>query len=117
MPTFRSPVIQILFALFLIALFAGCATSETAPGARAQALRGTRATYCNAPRGPEGRVDVDRLISELVESHANTYSFCIHRAATDWDDLKLILRAARKKDIRIWASIVPPSESPPRTKM
>jgi hypothetical protein len=62
-------------------------------------------------------VDVDRLISELVESHANTYSFCIHRSTNDWDDLKLILRAARKKNIRIWGSIVPPSESPPRTKM
>ena len=61
-------------------------------------------------------MDVDRLIAELVELHANTYSFCIHRYATDWDDLKLILPRAREKGIRVWASLVPPSESPPRTK-
>jgi hypothetical protein len=62
-------------------------------------------------------VDVDRLIAQLVELHANTYSFCIHGYATDWDDLKLILPRAREKGIRVWGSLVPPSESFPRTKM
>ena len=52
-----------------------------------------------------------------MDIHANTYSFCINGWATDWDNLKLILPAARAKDIRVWASLVPPSESPPRTKM
>jgi hypothetical protein len=104
----------------LLLLLPGCATSRTPEdprAARAQSLRGIRATYCNAPRKTDGRVDVDRLIAELVECHANTYSFCIHRAETDWDDLKLILPAARKQGIKVWGSIVPPSESPPRTKM
>ena len=85
--------------------------------ARAKVLSGTRATYCRAPRKTDGRVDVNKLIAELVDIHANTYSFCIHQSATDWDDLKLILSAAKEKGIRIWGSIVPPSESPPRTKM
>jgi hypothetical protein len=99
-------------------LLSGCATSYDEPEAPiGHSLRVTRATYCNAPRQAGGRVDVDRLITELVECHANTYSFCIHRAVTDWEDLKLILPAARKKGIRIWGSIVPPSESPPRTKL
>src|SRR5437773_1919344 len=105
----------LLAGVALLSLSSGCATSRMASDIRAEALRGTRATYCNAPRRADGRVEVKRLISELVESHANTYSFCIHRATNDWDDLKLILRAARKKNIRIWGSIVPPSESPPRT--
>ena len=61
-------------------------------------------------------MDVDRLIAELVDLHANTYSFCIHGYYTDWDDLKLLLPRAREKGIRVWASVVPPSESPPRTK-
>lgn len=111
---------RFLFAVAILPWLAGCATCHRATDAvasRTEALRGVRSTYCNAPRRADGRVDVDRLISELVESHANTYSFCIHRATNDWDDLKLILRAARKKNIRIWGSIVPPSESPPRTKM
>jgi hypothetical protein len=80
-------------------------------------LRGTRATYCRAPRKADTSVDVDALISQLEELHANTYSFCIHGYTNDWEDLKRILPAARAKDIRIWASLVPPSESPPRTKM
>src|SRR5215468_4677474 len=83
---------------------------------RSKVLMGTRATYCSAPRKTDGRVDVQKLVDELVEGGANTYSFCIHAQATDWDDLKLILPRAREKGIRIWASIVPPSESPPRTK-
>jgi hypothetical protein len=83
---------------------------------RTKVLMGTRATYCSAPRTPDGRVDVEKLVDELVEVGANTYSFCIHAQATDWDDLKLILPRARAKGIRVWASIVPPSESPPRTK-
>jgi hypothetical protein len=84
---------------------------------RAAAIKDTLATYCGAPRDKTGRVDVDRLVAQLSDLHANTYSFCIHQYATDWDDLKLILPRARAKGIRIWASIVPPSESPPRLKM
>ena len=121
MQQLRRVLYQSLTLVSLLSLLPGCATSHTngnaARAKRAEALRNTRATYCSAPRKPDGRVDVDRLISELAEIHANTYSFCIHSHATDWDDLKLILPRAREKGIRIWASIVPPSESPPRLKM
>lgn len=109
-----------LLAVVLTATLTGCGTpqraQDQAQADRAQAVRGTRATYCRAPRKTDGRVDVDRLVAELVELHANTYSFCIHAQPTDWDDLKLILPRAREKHIRVWASLVPPSESPPRTK-
>ena len=106
----------VLFSLLLA--FAGCVTPRAAdqsPQAqRAGNLIGTRATYCRAPRKADARADLDRLVSELVDIRANTYSFCIHSSATDWDDLKLFLPRAREKGIRVWASIVPPSESPPR---
>ena len=61
-------------------------------------------------------MDIDRLLAQLVELHANTYSFCVHVQSTDWDDLKLLLPRAREKGIRVWASLLPPSESSPRTK-
>jgi hypothetical protein len=113
-------LVQLLVLLSLLAPLTGCVTSRAsekkARAERARAVVGTRATYCSAPRKADGRVDVDRLIAELVDLHANTYSFCIHGAFTDWDDLKLILPRAREKGIRIWGSLVPPSESPPRTK-
>jgi hypothetical protein len=105
----------------LLGLLCGCATHRAGETAarhqRAQGILHTRATYCSAPRKADGRVDVDKLVAELVDVGANTYSFCIHASATDWDDLKLILPKAREKGIRVWASVVPPSESPPRTKL
>jgi len=105
--------------LLLSQIFCGCATNHSggSRNERTKALFGTRATYCSVPRKPDGRADVDKLVSELSDVRANTYSFCIHTAATDWDDFKLFLPEARKKGIRVWASLVPPSESPPRTKM
>jgi hypothetical protein len=110
-----------LVLVFVAQQLAGCVTSraphDSARVERARVLRDTRATYCHAPRTTGQRVDVDRLVSELVDLHANTYSFCIHGYATDWDDLKLMLPAARARNIRVWASLVPPSESPPHTKM
>jgi hypothetical protein len=113
----RPDIARTLSSVLVLALaicFTGCTHLTTA---RTRPIFGTRATYCSAPRKPDGRVDVNRLISELQDIGANTYSFCIHSAATDWDDLQLILPKAREKGIRVWASVVPPSESPPRTKL
>lgn len=116
----RPSLIQALALAVLLAPVVGCTTSrvstDKAREERARVLRDVRATYCHAPRTADQRVDVDRLIDQLVELHANTYSFCIHGYATDWDDLKLFLPRARQAHIRVWASLVPPSESPPRTK-
>ena len=115
----HNTLLKTLVLLSLLPL-AGCVTSrapdKAARADRARALLGARATYCSAPRQTDNRVDVDRLIAELVDIHANTYSFCIHPQATDWDDLKLLLPRAREKGIRIWVSLLPPSESSPRTK-
>src|SRR4051812_47214619 len=118
------PQIQSMVRVFLGVLFLGslaaCTTQQTRPPpgttVGTKALLGTRATYCSVPRKKDGRMDADKLVAELVDLHANTYSFCIHSAATDWDDFKLFLPVARAKGIRVWASLVPPSESPPRTK-
>ncbi len=97
---------------------AGCATSpEASPQAlRAAAVRGARATYCAAPRNVDGRVNGEKLVQELVDLNANTYSFCIHAAPTDWEDLQRFLPLARAKGIRVWASLIPPTESVPRAK-
>src|SRR5689334_21682378 len=110
---------DILRLLLLGMILAGAGGSRAAVStpAAAAGLKGTRATYCSAPRKPDGRIDVDRLVSELVDVGANTYSFCIHVSSNDWQDSKLFLPAARAKGIRVWGSVVPPSESPPRTKM
>jgi hypothetical protein len=83
---------------------------------RAAAIRGTLGTYAGEPRTKDGRVDIDRLIQELVDLKANTYHWLIWHASTDWEDLHTFLPAARQNGIKVWVSLVPPSESPPNTK-
>jgi hypothetical protein len=120
----RIACLGIAAASLLLVLITGCATTKTSGKSleqqradRQDQLRGTLATYCRAPRLPNGRVDVERLVKELGDVHANTYSFCIHTSSNDWDDLQLFLPLARKQGIKVWGSVVPPSESPPRIKM
>ncbi|MCX7008616.1 MAG: hypothetical protein NTY53_15415 [Kiritimatiellaeota bacterium] len=84
---------------------------------RTQALRGCFGTYDSVPRGKDGHVDGARLLKELLDQGANTYHWLIHPKPTDWDDLKLFLPRAREKNIRVWVSLVPPSESPPHNKL
>jgi hypothetical protein len=83
---------------------------------RTSAIRGSFATYNAAPRGKDGRVDIPCLIAELVELKANTYHWLIGHSPTDWDDLQAFLPVAREKGIRVWACLLPPSESPPKGK-
>ena len=77
--TIRLPIRTWINSLALIGLLApltGCVTSrnagEAAKAERTKALLGVRATYCAAPRKADARVDVDLLIAQLVEMHANT---------------------------------------------
>ncbi len=84
---------------------------------RTQALRGCFGTYDAMPRGKDRRVDCARLVGELAELRVNTYNWLIHARPTDWDDLKLFLPLAREKGVRVWVTLVPPSESPPNNKL
>ncbi len=89
------------------------AAAESGALGRAQAIRGSLGTYDGEPRGKDGRVDIPRLIAEMVELRANTYHWLIGHAATDWEDLRRFLPLAREKRILVWVCLVPPSESPP----
>ncbi|MGQ9649442.1 MAG: hypothetical protein ACUVXJ_04985 [Phycisphaerae bacterium] len=88
--------------------------AELAPAARA--IIGCRGTYDAAPRLPNGRVDLDRLLSELADLRANTYHWLIWHADTDWEDLQTFLPRAGQARLKVWVTLVPPSESPPHTK-
>jgi hypothetical protein len=93
----------------------GRATEAPAPD-RATALRGCLATYNAPPRTADNRVDVARLLAELTELGANTYNWLIWHQPTDWDDLQRFLPLARAQNLRVWVTLVPPSESPPKQK-
>lgn len=92
------------------------AAEDSAAVARRQALTHSYGTYGANLRTPDGHVDHERLLADLDELHANTYNWLIGRAATDWDDLQAFLPLARKHGIRVWVTLLPPSESPPKSK-
>jgi hypothetical protein len=80
-------------------------------------LRHSYGTYGGELRTADGHMDEDRLLAELGELHANTYNWLISRAGTDWDDLHKFLPLAKAKSIRVWVTLLPPSESSPKTKL
>jgi hypothetical protein len=116
MTAFTKNSLRCALLSFLGLAMAGCAGHDLAgPAAHAQRVRpllGTFGTYDAEPRRPDQRVDIDRLVAELVKLKANTYNFLIHRQPTDWEDLKFFLPKARANHIRVWVTLVPPSEPP-----
>ena len=114
--TRRAVCLTIALCLLMRGDAAPSAEMESKLQDRTQALRGSFGTYAGEPRTNDGRVDVERLVSELVDLRANTYHWLIWHRQTDWDDLQRFLPLARREDILVWVCLVPPSESPPRTK-
>ncbi len=92
------------------------AAQDSDTTARRDALRQSYGTYSGDIRKADGHIDNTRLLAELGMLHANTYNFLISRGDTDWEDLHTFLPLARKSGIRVWVTLLPPSESPPRTK-
>jgi hypothetical protein len=101
----------------ILALFAliGSAFAENSTTDRTREILGARGTYGAPPRLANGHVDNERLLKELRDIHANTYHWLIWTKTNDWDDLKLFLPKARAEKIKVWVTLVPPSESAPKT--
>jgi len=79
----------------------------------AKNVGGTLATYAAPPMLESGFVDYDKLITELKSLHANTYHWLDRAGKTDLNALKVFLPMAEKAKIKVWVTLVPPSESPP----
>ncbi len=73
-------------------------------------------TYSGGPHQPDGRIDRAKLLAELAQQHARAYSWLIWRNPHDWEDLQAFLPEAAKQKIRVWVTLVPPSESPPHNR-
>jgi hypothetical protein len=76
-------------------------------------LAGTLGDYDAEPRTAKFRVDIPRLLKAIDAAHMNTYDFLIWHAPTDWDDLHDFANEARKRNLKIWVTLCPPSEPPP----
>jgi hypothetical protein len=102
----------------LCAFMAACSFSapaeDLAARARSQPLRGSLCTYAAPPCLEDGRVDVERLVAELVELHANTYRWVFRPGETNLQDFRKFLPLARAHKVRAWVTVNPPSERQPK---
>ena len=89
------------------------AIADDNAAARRAALLHSYGTYAGDIRTPDNHLDHQRLLTELSEMRATTYNYLMAGAADDWEDLKTFLPLAKKKGIRVWVTLLPPSESPP----
>lgn len=64
-----------------------------------------------------GLPDTQKLLSDLENIRANTFHWAIHSSSNEWNEIKTFLPLARKKNIKVWITLMPPSESPPRSTM
>lgn len=94
----------------VLGLLLACLCSRAQP----DLLRGCIGTYDRAPRLPDGRINIPKLLAELSDLRANTYNFLIAHHTNDWADLHLFLPRAREQGLTVWVTLLPPSESPPR---
>lgn len=114
-------MLQRLFIFSCLLWCASCSSSklhtQNAAAAKTQLLKNTYGTYGAPPRLAGGRVNMEQLLAELKELHVTTYHWLIWQNENDWDDLQAFLPVARKHNIKVWVTVVPPSESKPRAKM
>lgn len=76
-------------------------------------LTGTKGTYALPPLTATNHVNVPQLIKELKQLNANSYNWLIWKTGKEWEDLKVFLPVAAAENIKVWITIVPPSESEP----
>jgi hypothetical protein len=87
-------------------------SAESLPSAslHPSALRPTNADYATPTRRPDGRADIERMVSRLKELGVGTYYWLV-QPNTDWEDLKLFLPKAGEAGLQVWVYLVPPSEN------
>ena len=105
---------MVLCCALALLFLAGCTSPRTAAEwaeSRSEAVQGCFGTYANMPRLADKHADIPRLLAELKDVRANTYHWLI-RNQHEWEDLKLFLPVARRENIRVWVSLIPPSEPP-----
>ncbi len=102
--------------LTLAVACAGGKIDRRSAAGKTQPLENTYGTYGAPPRLENGRVNMVKLLAELEELNATTYHWLIWQNENDWDDLKIFLPLARKANLKVWVTVVPPTESKPVAK-
>lgn len=106
------------FSIFILLLL-GCISIQAADDAqlRHDVFKNCLGTYGRPNWNTNGHADTQKLLSDLKDIHANTFHWAIHSYSNEWDEIRTFLPLARKANIKVWITLMPPSESPPRLKM
>ena len=74
----------------------------------------TLSQYGRVPLGPTGAMDIPQLLASLNSTHANTYNVeLFDTTGRNYLDLVRLLDATRGSSLRVWATLIPPSEARP----
>lgn len=110
-------LLMVIFSLFIF----GCGKAQNKSNRKQGTVKqnntyrlaeGVLGTYATPPRLPNGKVDKQKLIDELKDIHANTYSWLIWKGEKDFQELIKFLPMARQAGLKVWVTLVPPSEPP-----
>jgi hypothetical protein len=99
-----------MLACLLIGLSAPVTRARSKPAVLPSDFRKGAGTYAGAPRRADKHVDVTLLLEQLKDLHADSYNWVVWGHDTDWEDLKAFLPLAREQGLRVWVTVVPPSE-------
>jgi hypothetical protein len=75
-----------------------------------------KGVYGGPPRTQNGSLDLDRLFEKVSASGADTYNFLLADTPRDLAELQRLLPEAQRRGIKIWATILPPSELSPELR-
>ena len=100
--------------LLSVTLLAAALTSSPHTCSAGDRLKGCIGTYGRPKLLANKHADVQKLLVELEDIHANMFHWAIHAYTNEWDEFQSFLPLAREKHIQVWVTVMPPSESPPR---
>lgn len=105
------------FLTFVICFACSCLISQADDfQLRRDVFKNCIGTYGRPAWTTNGHADAQKLLRDLEDIRANTFHWAIHAYTNEWDEIKTFLPLARKANIKVWITLMPPSESPPRLK-
>src|SRR5262245_12629351 len=102
----RMQKLNFIFTYLLLAL-AGCTPTSSQDSSPKTKVIGT---YGSPPVAKDGTILYDTLISQLKDLHCNTYNWLIMPDTNSLKQLKEFLPVAKKSNIDVWATLIPPVE-------
>jgi hypothetical protein len=106
---------KVLALIIVVALAAAIACALFLFGAAGKPF--TKGVYGGPPRTQNGSLDMDRLFLKVSASGAYTCNILLTDTQRGLAELDVLLPEAQKRGIKIWVTILPPSELSPEMRM